>query len=165
MGRYKVKESPPEKFTLLEDGNPIAFFTRENFRTSLENLDRGSNWVASMLRIFLKTYPPPLPKYVRTNLDRMLAAGGEEGIADYLRSKGLRVVKELKWISDLELISFLEKKGYSVEGILGDVYYRTEHRNLPEKVIKDKAPLPLSNIPCETNKGSKAIVGHSEKER
>jgi len=142
MGRYKVVESSPERFTLLEDGEPIAFFKRENLRYSLEELGRGSNWVGSMLRIFLKSFPPPSPKYVRTNLDRMVSAGGEKGVADYLRSKGLRVVKDLKGISDMELISFLEGKGYSVEGMLGDVYYKTGERKKSEVATEELNEIP-----------------------
>jgi hypothetical protein len=50
-----------------------------------------------------------------------------------LRSKGLRVVKPL-WVSDREIISYLESNGYVIEGLLDGAYYST-----PEKPLDDKA--------------------------
>lgn len=49
---------------------------------------------------------------------------GEFVLADYLRSKGLRVVKPMP-VSDVDIVNILESKGYLISGMLGDVYYET----------------------------------------
>jgi hypothetical protein len=86
----------------------------------------SQNWVGSMLRLFLKKFPPPVQVSKRTDLERLKDQMGVEGLADYLRSKGFRVVKKIS-VKDLEIIQYLEKSGYEVQGLLNDdVYYETD---------------------------------------
>jgi len=99
-------------------------FSRDTFRESLTALGRSSNWVGSILRILLKRYPSPYPVYSRSSFERAVDVYGESGFAEYLRSKGFRVVKPLD-VTDREIVDFLESKGYIVEGLLTDVYYDT----------------------------------------
>ena len=96
----------------------------DTFRESLTGLGRSSNWIGSILRIFLKKYPLPYPVRSESSLERAVEVYGESGFVEYLRGKGLRVVKPLG-ISDL-MIDFLESKGYIIAGLLGDVYYETK---------------------------------------
>lgn len=110
------------RFELYENGTFLVSFSRSSFRSALESLGRGSNWIGSILRLFLKKYPyePPCPMQQRSQLDRI----GEGVLVDYLRSKGFRVVKNLK-VLDREVIAYLEQNGYLVEGLLNDAYYRS----------------------------------------
>ena len=100
------------------------FLSRSTFRESLEHLGRSSNWVGSILRLFLKKYPVPYPVYSRSPLERAIEVYGESGFAEYLRSKGFKVVKPMS-ITDSAVIDFLESKGYVIAGLLDDVYYET----------------------------------------
>lgn len=125
MGKYRIEEISPNRFRLYENNTFLVGFTRGSVRASLEKLSRSSNWVGSILRIFFRSFPVPLPTVERSKYDRLLYKLNEEGIADYLRSKGMRVVRTIPGFSDEELIDLLEGLGFSIEGMLGDVYYKT----------------------------------------
>jgi hypothetical protein len=136
---YRLIQKSEGLFELYEDGKFLVKFTRGSFRSELEKLNRSSNWIGSILRLFHNKYPLPSPFSVRSDLERIVDRLKEEGLADYLRSKGLRVIKPL-WVSDRELISFLESKGYVIEGLLDGVYYSTEDKALDVKaLVEDKA--------------------------
>jgi hypothetical protein len=136
MARYDIKQSKPDRFDLYEDGSLLCSFTRSTFRESLEHIGRGNNWIGSILRIFLKKFPPFHPVRSRNSLQRAVEVYGESGFVDYLRGMGLRVVRPLG-ISDRMIIDFLEPKGYVISGLLGDVYYESsinENRGSEGKV-------------------------------
>jgi hypothetical protein len=103
--RYHFVQVSDDLFEIFEDGISLVKFKRSNFRTSLEALDRSSNWTGSILRLFLKKYPPPRVHPIRSDFERLYGKIGEKGF-DYLRSKGLRVVKPLQF-SDMDIIRFL----------------------------------------------------------
>ena len=112
MGRYEFIALSPDRFELIEDGTSLVVFTRGTFRQSLTSLGRSSQWIGSILRLFLKRYPPPVrPEAPKSPLERVVDRLGESGLADYLRSKGMKVVKPLN-VSDWSVIEFLESKGY-----------------------------------------------------
>jgi hypothetical protein len=123
--RYNIVQLTDDLFEIFEDGIYLVKFKRSNFRTSLEVLNRSSNWTGSILRLYLKKYPPPRVHPIRTDFDRLYDKIGETGFVDYLRSKGLRVVKPLQF-NDMDIIKFLESRGYVIEGLTGDYYYSTE---------------------------------------
>ena len=128
--RYRIDRASEEHFELFEDGILLVCFTRQTFRKEMEGLHRSSNWVGAMLRLFLKRYPLPSPTYVRSAFERLFDSVGESGLADYLRSKGLRVVKNLP-VPDGEIIRYLEAQGYAIEGLIGDIYYTTKRDVVP----------------------------------
>jgi len=128
--RYRIDRASEEHFELFEDGILLVRFTRQTFRKEMEDLQRSSNWVGAMLRLFLKQYPLPSPTYVRTAFERLFYSVGELGLVDYLRSKGLRVVKNMT-VPDAEIIRYLELQGYAIEGLIGDIYYNTKGDVVP----------------------------------
>jgi len=117
--RYTILHLTDDLFWIFGDRNTLVKFKRSNFNPSLEVLNRSQNWIGSMLRLFLKKYPSPIIRPLRTDFDRLYHKIGEKGLADYLRSKGLRVVKPLQF-SDMDIIRFLEGRGYVIEGLTGD---------------------------------------------
>jgi hypothetical protein len=123
--RYNIVQLSDDLFEIFEDGISLVKFKRSNFRTSLEVLNRSSNWIGSILRLYLKKYPPPRVHPIRTDFDRLYDKIGETGLVDYLRSKGLKVVKPLQF-TDMDIIKFLESRGYVIEELTGDHYYCTE---------------------------------------
>ncbi|OHE56247.1 MAG: hypothetical protein A2Z47_09705 [Thermodesulfovibrio sp. RBG_19FT_COMBO_42_12] len=141
MGKahYRLIQKSEGLFELYEDGKFLVKFTRDTFRSELEKLNRSSNWIGSILRLFHNKYPLPSPVIVRSDLERLVDRLKEEGLADYLRAKGFRVIKPL-WVSDRELISFLESKGYAIDGLLDGAYYSTADEALDVKaLVEDKA--------------------------
>ena len=142
MGKahYRLIQKSEGLFELYEDGKFLVKFTRDTFRSELEKLNRSSNWIGSILRLFHNKYPLPSPSNVsRSDLERLVDRLKEEGLADYLRSKGFRVIKPL-WVSDREVISFLESKGYAIDGLLDGAYYSTADKALEVKaLVEDKA--------------------------
>ena len=135
MARYDFKEVKPDHFDLYEEGSFLCSFTRSTFRESLEHVGRGSNWIGSILRLFNKKFPLPYQVRSSNSLERAVEVYGEAGFVDYLRGKGLRVVKPLG-ISDHMIIDFLESKGYLISGLLDDIYYET--KNGEKGRFKDK---------------------------
>ena len=126
MGHYDIRQVSEHCFDLYEDSAFLCRFSRDTFRESVTALGRSSNWIGSILRIFLKKYPSPYSVRSRNSLERAVEVYGESGFVNYLRSKGFKVVKPLA-ISDREVIDFLESKGYIVAGLLGDRYYETKN--------------------------------------
>ena len=124
MGRYDIREIAEDRFELYEDGLYLCQFSRFTLRECLVSVGRSSNWVGSILRIFLKKFPAPYPINSCTPLERVISIFGEFGLADYLRAKGYRVVKPID-VSDNLIIDYLESKGYVVSGLLNDAYYET----------------------------------------
>jgi hypothetical protein len=57
--RYDIVQVSDDLFEIFEDGISLVKFKRSNFRTSLEVLNHSSNWIGSILRLYLKKYPPP----------------------------------------------------------------------------------------------------------
>ena len=125
MGRYDIQKVGPDLYELYEDNSLLCKFSRKNFRQNLTDLGRGSNWIGSILRILNKKYPFPITFPYRTPLERAVDIYGEWGLAEYLRSKGLRVIKPLH-VSDLKITKYLESKGYEIAGIIDEVYYETK---------------------------------------
>ena len=117
--------SPDAKFELYEDGNLLLAFNRKTFREDLRSLERGENWIGAILRLLSKKFPrrysPPTSQQLSL-FDRL----GEDRLVEHLRSKGFRVVKNLK-VPDKEIIDYLESKGYSIEGLLNDNLYRSSY--------------------------------------
>lgn len=135
--RYKITCDSPGSFSLYEDGVFLAKFTRSTFREELTKLCRSSNWVGAILRIFLKRYPSPVDWVERRALDRAIDNYKETGLAEYLRSKGFRVTKLINNVTDEEVITLLESKGYVIEGLLHGAYYCTSSNNLSQSPKKD----------------------------
>ena len=125
MGRYSfIKDGA--YFSLFEDGLLLATFKRDQFREVLNGLGRGSNWIGSMLRLYLKQFPHQLPPHSRTDLERVVDRYKDEGLAEYLRSKGYRVTKKIGGVSDEDIIAYLETQGYIIQGLLNGYYYDSE---------------------------------------
>jgi hypothetical protein len=132
---YSFEENASGSFSLYERSEFLITFTRDSFRPTLESLCRSSNWVGSILRLFLKKYPPLRVEPVRTHFDRVLNKHHESGLAEYLRSKGFRVTERIDNVSDAEIITFLESKGYIVQGLLEGSYYDSTE-NLGDADVK-----------------------------
>jgi len=133
--KYEIKQDSNGSFLLYHGLDLLTTFTRQNLREKLEAcaLTSGfsSNWIGSMLRLLNQKYPVPYPKESdqRSGLQRLIDRIGFDGLADYLRSKGLRVTKKLN-VSDKEILKALEKEGYEVQGLINDVYYESGKRLL-----------------------------------
>lgn len=125
---YQFEQLPDGSFKFFIDSVLQVTFSRSTFRDSFEalsiTLGFSSKWVGCMLRKFRREFPLPFSrKPVRSDLDRLIALLGSEGIAAYFRSKGFRVVKKVS-VPDRVLIRYLEKEGYELDGILdNDVPY------------------------------------------
>lgn len=125
MGKYTItKDKDNNSFALYKNGVLLAKFRRSEFREALSALGRGNKCIGSILKLFLKHYPPPCSVRIRSDFDRAVDKYGEQGFADYLRSKGFRVTKKLA-IDDKEIINYLERYGYQVEGLLEGLLYST----------------------------------------
>jgi hypothetical protein len=126
---YLIVDKGNDTFELQFDSRPLVTFTRKTFRDQMEAYAQGNgysrNWVGSILRLFLKKFPAPIQSKKRTDLERLKDQIGIEGLADYLRSKGFRVVKKIS-VKDSEIIQYLEQMGYEIQGLLHDVYYETD---------------------------------------
>jgi len=134
--KYSFIQGSEGVFTLYEDGLLLARFTRGTFREVLTTqLGRSSNWVGSILRLFLRKYPSPLTLCIRSHIERAVDRFGEDGLAEYLRSKGFRVAKTIKDVSDEEIVSYLESKGYIIEGLLSGCYYNSQEKLKKSTVI------------------------------
>jgi hypothetical protein len=120
--RYQIYQKSENLFELYEYGEFLVSFSRTSFRESVESLNRSSNCIGSILRIFPKQYPPPVTHTVRSDFEKLCDKLGESGLTEYMRTKGLKVVKKIN-ISYDEIIKFLESKGYIIEGLVGDIYY------------------------------------------
>jgi hypothetical protein len=129
---YCFKTNDNITFQLYENSNHLFDFTRKNMREAFEYYananDLSSKWIGAVMRIFWKKYPAPIVRKERTDLERLVDKIGIEGIADYLRSKGLRVVKKLN-VRDDQLVELLESHGYLVEGLIEDVFYSSIESN------------------------------------
>jgi hypothetical protein len=128
---YKFEQISEASFRLSHGSDVLLTFSRRNLRDSLEALANtwgfSSKWVGCFIGRFNKQYPLPFKTSSRTSVDRLVASVGFEGIADYFRSKGFRVVKSMP-VKDLDLIRCLEREGYKLDGILeGDVPYSTDY--------------------------------------
>ena len=124
MGHYEIKLSDNDRFELYEDGAYLCSFTRSTFRDTLTALNRSSHWIGSILKLLNKKFPVTVTTTCKTSLERIVELLQEDGIADYLRSKGYRVVKLLD-ATDRDLITYLESFGYVVEGQLDGLPYST----------------------------------------
>ena len=142
MGRYTIVQDG-NAFVLYENNAILARFKRSEFRESLSSLGRGNNWVGSILKLFLKKYPPPSRVSIRSDFERAVDKYGAEGFADYLRSKGFRVTRKLD-VADIEIISFLERNGYDVEGLLEGEFYSTTDKKVKNPVEPDS----MESIPA-----------------
>jgi hypothetical protein len=138
-GRYKIVEKSNDIYELYEDGEFLVQFKRENLRQDLCKLHRSSHWVGCILRLFRREYPLPPPTDTRSDLERLIDRYREEGLADYLRSKGFKVVRPLR-VSDREIITFLESQGYEIEGLLNDSYYSTAANYLKSSILDKSRP-------------------------
>jgi len=133
--KYEIKQDSNGSFLLFHGSDLLTTFTRKNLREKLEvcasTCGFSSNWIGSILRILNKKYPVPYPESneKRSDLQRLIDRIGFDGLADYLRSKGLRVTKKLN-VPDREIMKVLEKEGYEVQGLINDVYYESGKRLL-----------------------------------
>lgn len=123
--RYEFKELSAGVFQFWFNGSLAFSFSRDSFREKFElyasNQRLSSNWIGSMLTLFHKQFPFDPPSSLQKPLDRY----SDVQLVDYLRSKGLRVVRTLP-VSDVEIIKRLEAFGYEVEGLVGGAYYSTK---------------------------------------
>ena len=119
---YRIVPLSDDVFELYEFDKLLTKFTRSTFRKDLESIGRGNNWIGSILRLFLKKYPSNhvCPIQQRSECDRI----GADRLLAYLRSKGFRVFKNLQ-VSDKQIIEHLELKGFLIEGLLNDNFYRS----------------------------------------
>lgn len=116
---YKIEKnkSVNDSFVLFRDNKVLCVFSRQSFRKDLESY-AGSNglssqWIGSILRMFLKQYPSPIHFQSRPIIERFQP----DVLVEHLRSKGYVVSKELHTsLDDLTIIRHLEKNGYLVEG-------------------------------------------------
>jgi len=133
MGRYDIRQVASDRFDLYEDGVLLCSWSRSTFRESISTIAYSSNWIGSILRLFNKKFPLPFRPHFQTPIERAESVYGEFVLADYLRSKGLRVVKPMP-VSDVDIVNILESKGYLISGMIGDVYYETKgERNVERK--------------------------------
>jgi hypothetical protein len=74
--RYSFENVGTDAFEFYEDGAFRLRFKRDSFRQVFEDFAntelRSSNWIGSVLRIFLKKFPPPFPVSQRNDSDRLL---------------------------------------------------------------------------------------------
>ena len=113
---------PNAVFDLFEDGIFVCQFSRRTFREDLEKIDLSSKWIGSILRIFSKQFPT---RFIHPSQDRSLCDRiGADKLVEHYRSRGFRVTEKLK-VSDEEAISYLESKGYELEGLLNDCLYNS----------------------------------------
>lgn len=133
--KYEIKQDSNGSFLLFHGSDLLTTFTRKNLREKLEACAYvwgfSSNWIGSILRILNKKYPVPYPESIekRSDLQRLIDRIGFDGLADYLRSKGLRVTKKLN-VPDREIMQALENEGYEIQGVVNDVYYESPKRLL-----------------------------------
>jgi len=128
--KYDIVEVSAGEFQLSHGDTLLCSFTRLNFREILENTaaewNLSSHWIGSILRIFHQKYPLNYDGVKRSNFDRVVFALGHEGVANYLREKGLKVVKRLPdGVTDLELVSWIESEGYEVFGMVGGNLFKS----------------------------------------
>lgn len=126
---YVFEVLPTGDYLFSYGGKPLLTFSDSTFRSTFEAyaLDSGfsSNWVGSMLRLFRKNFSLPSPVVERTSLDRLVYKIGVLGIVEHLKSRGYRVSRSLD-VSDSDLIRYLEKEGFEVEGVSGDVSFSSD---------------------------------------
>ncbi|HXX80995.1 MAG TPA: hypothetical protein VEI46_05555 [Thermodesulfovibrionales bacterium] len=60
-------------------------------------------------------------------------------MADYLRSKGFRVVKPLKNLKDEEVVKYLQSLGYEIDGFLNGAFYSSDLRGCSRAALDDDA--------------------------
>lgn len=130
---YRFTEISKGVYELYHGSLLLAKFSRQSFREVMEKVavEKGlsSNWIGSILRLLDRAYPYVSEHKIRTDFERFVDKFKNEGIADYLRSKGFRVVKSVKF-KDMDLIRYLEREGYQIEGFVGDVHYASPERLL-----------------------------------
>lgn len=120
--KYNFQALPNGVYELYEDNVFLLSFTQKTFRKQFESLGRSSNWVGSMLRLFYKKYPLQWPS---TNLDGLAKSDYvlESEYIENLKARGFRIFKPSP-ASDNEMIEFLEKRGFLIEGLkLNGTYY------------------------------------------
>jgi hypothetical protein len=83
MGKamYDFVQVSDDLFELFEDRISLVKFKRSNFRTSLEALERSSNWIGSILRLFLKKYPLPRVHPIRADFERLYDKIGKRDLS------------------------------------------------------------------------------------
>ena len=127
LSPYYFESFPDGSFGFYSGLNLLFKFNRLTFRDSFEAYASGhglsSNWIGSMLRLFNKACPAPVSSSpVRTDLERLIYKIGVHGIVEHLQDRGFRVTRPLN-VSEIDLIRYLEKEGYEIEGFIGDVHY------------------------------------------
>jgi hypothetical protein len=107
--RYEFKKQR-QFYVLFEDGVELVRFKRSDFRKALDSLDRGSNWVGSMLTIFNKKFP------LKKTYDSRVSPSDYDfpTLLTYMQDKGYRVYQPLP-VSDIEIIVYLNSRGLVVE--------------------------------------------------
>lgn len=114
--KYNIQAVGSETFNLFEDGNFLCSFTRLTFRDTLDNLCRGSNWVGSILRLLNKKFPLPHRSDIPFHTLAKSPFALESEYIENLKARGFRIFKPSA-SSDNEMIDFLEKRGFIVEGL------------------------------------------------
>lgn len=96
MGReYRILEVSQGVYELYEKESLLAKFTRKTFREELDRLGRSSQWIGCILRQLNQKYPLACPPRFESLIARLV---------DYRRSRALRVICQLKAVSDMETI-------------------------------------------------------------
>jgi len=130
--RYSFENLGNDVFELYESGVFLFKFTRSSFRSVCESFalekNLSSKWVGSILRLFLKDFPSPLPVSKRNDSERLIVRYGESAMVEYLRSKGFHVSRVID-VSLRDLVGALESRGYVIEGLLNDCYYNSDLKN------------------------------------
>lgn len=125
--KYTFNEITGSAYELFEDGLQLLTFTRKNFREKFEQLacdeNRTSNWIGSMLRLFHKKYPLVYHDYNSSSLAKSPFAL-EADYIENLKARGFRIFKP-SVTSDNEMIDFLEKRGFIVEGLKSNNSYHS----------------------------------------
>ena len=74
--RYLLENLGNDVFELYEYGVLLLKFSRDSFRSDFEDFAkkelRLSNWIGSVLRMFLKKFPPPFPVCKRNDSERLI---------------------------------------------------------------------------------------------
>lgn len=86
MRKYRITQQG-SIYSLYESDKLLCSFTRETLREKLEALNRGSNWVGTILRFLNRDFPCSPSKFSKESPEGY----GVGFCIEYLRSKGYKV--------------------------------------------------------------------------
>lgn len=113
MKKYSFKYIGQDTYEVYECGSLLLRFKRSALRGALESLERGSNWVGSVVRFFNKSFPlERIYLFKKSPEDYPLPV-----LVNYLRMKGYLVWRTFEEFEDSEIIDYLSEKGFKVKGL------------------------------------------------